>query len=146
MTNHYWDNDLYIDSRINEPFEVDGWIYILTNKLVDEEYNCHLSKIGFSKNPLAAVRRWRRTAEKEYAWAIHGVFGKVDSCSDHRIHQHLMNYGIERVTDQRLGREWFYIPGESAAAIVRFYLASKKKYPLRVWVPKEIRETYASKL
>lgn len=139
---HFWDNDEYIDGRIHDPFEVDGWIYVISNKLVDEEYNCQLSKIGFSQKPLAAVKRWRRDAEADFGWTIWGVYGRVDSCADHRIHQHLMKYGIERVEDPRIGREWFKIPGRDAASIVRFYLSARKKHPLKIWVPDEIRENY----
>lgn len=140
MVKHYWDNDEYIDGRIHNQFETPGWIYVISNKFVNDKYDCALSKIGFSKNPLAAVRRWQRDAEEGYGWFIHGVYGRVDSCSDHRIHKHLEEYGIQRVVDPVLGREWFTLNGKTAAAIVRFYLAGKKKYPLRMWEPDELKE------
>lgn len=139
MTVHYWDNDEFIDSRIHDQFETPGFIYIIGNKFVNDEYNCELSKIGFSAHPLQAVRRWKRDADEGIGWIIYGVYGRVDSCADIRIHHHLEEYGIQRVVDPVLGREWFCIPGEIAAGIVRFYLAGKKKYPLRVWVPKELK-------
>lgn len=135
---HYWDNDKHIDDRIHNQFETPGWIYVISNKFINDEYGCELSKIGFSAKPLQAVRRWRRDAEADCGWIIYGVYGRVDSCSDHRLHHHLMHYGIERVDNPRLGREWFKIKGEDAAAIVKFYLSARKKYPLRVWVPKEL--------
>lgn len=136
---HFWDNDEYIDGRIHDQFEVSGWIYVIGNKLINEEYGENLSKIGFSSKPLSAVTRWRRDADEEIGWTIYGVYGRVDSCADIRIHKHLEEYGIQRVVDPRIGQEWFRIPGRDAASVVRFYLAARKKYSLRVWVPKEFR-------
>ena len=136
---HYWDNDEHIDGRIHDPFETPGWIYVISNKFINDEYCCELSKIGFGAKPLQAVRRWRRDADESCGWMIHCVYGRVDSCADHRIHHHLEEYGIERVIDPVIGREWFKIPARDAASIVRFYLSARKKYPLRVWVPNEIK-------
>lgn len=139
MKEHYWQKDKFIDGRIYDPFEQAGYIYVIGNKFINDEYGCKLSKIGYSAQPLQALKRWRKNVDRNEGWFIYGAYGLVNAYADHRIHYYLQQIGIERFEDPYLGQEWFRIPGRDAASVVRFYLAARKKYSLRVWVPKEFR-------
>ena len=57
-----------------------------------------------------------------------------DEYIDSRIHDRFETPGWIYVIGNKFVND--RISGQTAATIVRFYLAARKKYPLRVWVPK----------